>query len=139
LAEKEGKIKDVWVKIKEQVRILASFNKKSLAMAFLFLFIHWVMGGTEFMMILRFMGVHINIFEACLIDSGVGFFKALGILIPGQLGVEEYGNKFMLNTVGVQNQEVWVTASILRRSRQIFWILFGVVVYFWRYGKQKAV
>jgi glycosyltransferase 2 family protein len=121
-----------WQTVKQQLRILAGFDRRALALAFFFLALHWVMGGTEFLLILRFMGVHINLAEAVLIDSGVGFFKAAGIVVPGQLGIEEYGNKFMLETVGVQNQEVWVAASIMRRARQVFWILFGVVVYVWR-------
>jgi glycosyltransferase 2 family protein len=135
LTDPDSRIGKLWVTIKAQIRILMNFDRRAMLIAFLFFAVHWVMGGAEFLLILRFLGVHINLAEAVLIDSGVGFFKAVGILVPGQLGIEEYGNKYMLETVGVENQEVWVTASILRRARQVFWILFGIGVYLVHSGR----
>jgi hypothetical protein len=80
--------------------------------------------------------------QALTVDMGVVLFKSAGAFIPGQLGIEEYGNKIMLLVIGVPGAGIWITASILRRARQLFWILFGVVLYFvffkknWRF-RQK--
>jgi glycosyltransferase 2 family protein len=125
-------------KMRAQMRILFKFDRRSLWIAFFFLMLHWVMGAAEFWVILRLLDSPITLAQAVLIDSGVGFFKAAGIIIPGQLGVEEYGNKYMLETVGVHDQTIWITASILRRARQVFWILFGIVVYFISYHKMQV-
>jgi glycosyltransferase 2 family protein len=121
-----------------QLKLLAQFDKRAMCIAFLFLSLHWVMGGSEFWVILRLLGHQVDLADAVLIDTGVGFFKAAGIIVPGQLGVEEYGNKYMLESVGVHDPQIWVTASILRRARQLFWIVFGLVVYLTRYRKQAA-
>ena len=53
----------------------------------------------------------------------------MGAIVPGQLGVEEYANKIMLETVGIVNNEVWVVVSILRRARQLFWVVIAGIFY----------
>ena len=61
----------------------------------------WIFGAGEFYMILHSFGFDIHLFDAVAIEMGVIFFKTLGSVIPGQLGVEEYGNKVMLDSVGI--------------------------------------
>ncbi len=128
---------DFGKRLRGQLQLLFKFDRRALWIAFILLALHWVMGAAEFWIILKLLNAPITMPEAVLIDSGVGFFKAAGILIPGQLGVEEYGNKVMLDIVGVHDQAIWITASILRRARQIFWILFGIAVYFISYHQPK--
>lgn len=106
-------------------------NKKAVLYASFFALLHWVIGAMEFYLILTFLGIKINILEAILVDMGVIFFKTAGIFIPAQAGIEEYGNKFMLSIVGIPGAEIWITASILRRARQLFWLAFGIGVYVW--------
>lgn len=87
---------------------------------------------------LKFLGLKVSIVQALVVDLGVVFFKAAGAFIPGQLGIEEYGNKIMLMSIGIPGAEAWVTASILRRGRQLVWIAFGIVVYFLIFNKRKT-
>lgn len=61
---------------------------------------------------------------------GVILFKSAGAFVPAQIGVEEYGNKIMLAAIGLPETEIWVSASILRRARQLFWIFLGLTIYF---------
>lgn len=56
-------------------------------------------------------------------------FRSAGFFIPGQLGLEEFGNKLMFSLVNIPGSETWVTASLVRRGRQIFWILAGFMIY----------
>ena len=105
-------------------------SKRSLALATLFFTMHWIFGGMEFYFILLFLGVKATIMQAILVDMGVVFFKATGAFVPGQIGIEEYGNKVMLSMIGLPGTEIWVAASILRRARQLFWIGFGLLIYF---------
>lgn len=107
-----------------------SSNKSGMWISAGFALLHWIFGSLEFYFILVFLGVNVSITEALLVDMGVMIFKTAGAFIPAQIGVEEYGNKFMLAAVGVSSASIWVAASILRRSRQLLWTLAGLVIYF---------
>lgn len=69
---------------------------------------------------------------------GIVLFKTAGVFIPGQIGIEEIGNKIMLGLIGIPDTDIWVTVSILRRSRQLFWIAFGLAAYLIIYKKEKV-
>ena len=60
---------------------------------------------------------------------GVILFKTIGSVVPGQLGIEEYGNKVMLDAIGIKSNEVWLVVSLMRRARQLFWVLVAGI--FW--------
>jgi hypothetical protein len=112
-------------------------NRRMLFLSTLFAILHWLFGSLEFYFILKFLGMDVTILQALIIDLGVVFFKAAGAFIPGQIGVEEYGNKIMLLVVGIPNQEIWISASILRRARQLAWTVFGISVYFLFFNKRS--
>ncbi len=114
-------------------------NKKRVALSVLFFTIHWMIGSLEFYFIGAFLNVKIGLLQALVIDMGVIIFKSAGAFVPGQIGIEEFANKVMLSMAGITDTEIWVTASILRRSRQLCWMLFGVVAYFWIYKKWGAL
>ncbi|WP_442590050.1 lysylphosphatidylglycerol synthase transmembrane domain-containing protein [Pedobacter sp. AW31-3R] len=120
-----------------ELRHLFRHHKKMLLMACIFAILHWIAGAMEFYLILKFLGVKTGIAEALLVDMGVIFFKAAGAFIPGQIGIEEYGNKMMLLAVGIPGTEIWITASILRRARQLVWIAAGVGTYMLLFKKRE--
>lgn len=104
--------------------------------AFLLSIVHWVLGAAEFYLILKVLGFDISLLNAIAIEMGVILFKTVGAIVPGQIGVEEYANKVMLGMVGIASNEVWLTVSIVRRARQIFWV--GVAgVFYWIIRKEK--
>lgn len=113
-------------------------QRAALGWASVFLTLHWLFGGLEFYLILWFMGTDATLLEAIFVDMGVVFFKIAGTATPGQVGIEEYGNKVMLEAIGLSGPEIWVTASILRRARQLFWIGFGLFTYFIYYHKWRV-
>lgn len=112
-------------------------NKKMLVISAVFAIMHWVFGGLEFYLILKFLGLEVSFLQALLVDLGVVLFKSAGAFIPAQIGVEEYGNKFMLLFIGISAPQIWITASILRRARQLVWIIFGIAIYFVLFKKSK--
>lgn len=128
-------------KIYANMRLFFIYEKKKLAFAIIFFLLHWIFGAMEFYFILQFLDEDVNMLQAILIDMGVIFFKSAGAVVPGQIGIEELGNKIMLETVGIANNDVWITASILRRARQFFWLLLGVAAYIiifkkWKHSKK---
>ncbi|BAV08937.1 conserved hypothetical protein [Filimonas lacunae] len=104
-------------------------NRRALLMACFFTFLHWTVGSLEIYFILRILGTHADVVKSLLVDMGVVLFKSAGAFIPGQAGVEEYGNKMMLGMIGIHGTAIWIAASILRRVRQLFWLLVGVIAY----------
>lgn len=124
-------------KIYANMRLFYIHEKKKLAFAIVFFLLHWIFGAIEFYLILQFLGEDVNLLQAILIDMGVIFFKSAGAVVPGQIGFEELGNKIMLEIVGIAHNDVWITASILRRARQFFWIVLGIVAYIVIFKKWK--
>ncbi len=101
--------------------------------------LHWMLGAAEFYLILKFLQVPVGFLAALFLDLGVVLFKSLGMFIPAQVGVEEYGNKTMLATLGITSTEIWLAVSLLRRARQLFWLVVGLVTYFfWEYGRRVS-
>lgn len=97
--------------------------------SYFFFFLHWLVGSMEFYFILRFLGYDIQLMQGVLLDMGVILIKSIGAFVPGQIGVEEVGNKVVLAGIGIHAATVWVTVSILRRTRQLCWILIGAICY----------
>ncbi len=97
--------------------------------SYFFFCLHWLVGSMEFYFILRFLGYDVQLIQGVLLDMGVIMIKSIGAFIPGQIGIEELGNKVVLAGIGISAATVWVTVSILRRARQLCWILIGAICY----------
>lgn len=97
-------------------------NKIRFTSSLLLCVAQWVFAALEFFIILRILGLNISIIDVVAIEMGVMVFKTIGTVIPGQIGIEEYGNKVMLDAIGIQSNEVWLTATLMRRGRQVFWL-----------------
>jgi len=104
-------------------------HPKQLAFAFLLFTLHWVVGSLEFYIVLKLFGYDVSIVDGLLLDMGVIVVKAAGAFVPGQIGVEEFGNKMMLSLVGISSIPLWLSVSALRRTRQLFWIFVGAIFY----------
>ncbi|HBK31919.1 lysylphosphatidylglycerol synthase transmembrane domain-containing protein [Limibacterium fermenti] len=89
--------------------------------------LQWVFGAMEFYIVLNALGVGVSLADAVSVEMGVVLFKMIGAVVPGQLGIEELGNKVMLEAIGVVSNEVWLVVSIMRRARQLFWVLIAGV------------
>ncbi len=123
-----------WIKrlqlLLQDIRNSYQANPKLFWQSYLLAAIHWLIGSLEFYLILHLLGYPIQLMEGLLLDMSVIAFKSLGAFIPGQLGVEELGNKLLLGMLGIGSGTVWITVSILRRARQLAWIGLGFILYF---------
>lgn len=102
------------------------------------LILHWMAGGFEVYLILFMMGLKIDVSNAFLVDSGTMIVKTIGQVIPAQVGVEELGNKLILQNLVVVAPSTWIVFSLLRRLRQILWIIISFIYLFLiKYGYTK--
>jgi uncharacterized protein (TIRG00374 family) len=102
-------------------------NKLKFTLAFVLIALHWMLGALEFFIVLKTLGMEVSFIDAVSVEMGVIIFKSLGTIIPGQLGVEEYGNKVLLDVIGINSNEIWLIVSLVRRSRQLFWLAIAGV------------
>src|SRR5690606_3786538 len=119
------KVRDLAV----QARCFYQQQSVNFWLSYLLFALHWLVGSMEFYYILSFLGYNIPLMESLLLDMGVIAVKSLGAFIPGQLGIEELGNKLVLAVIGIQAVSVWLVVSVLRRARQVFWIFIGLICY----------
>jgi len=91
-------------------------HQSKVALAIGISFIHWCMGASELCIILYLLDVTPQFFAAMSIDMGVVIIKSLAGFIPGQLGVEELGNKWMLSLIGIKCATIWISVSIIRSA-----------------------
>lgn len=96
--------------------------------SYLYAAVHWLVGSLEFYLILRFLGYDLPVMSGLLLDMSVIVLKSFAAFVPGQLGAEEMANKLMLAAIGLSGGTVWITVSILRRTRQLLWIVLGFVL-----------
>lgn len=102
-------------------------SRSDIAKSFGLASLHWLIGALEFLIILHHLDISISYLQSIIIEFGVIIFKSAGAFVPGQIGVEEYGNKLMLQSLGITSLEIWISVSLLRRIRQIIWIAIGVI------------
>jgi uncharacterized protein (TIRG00374 family) len=121
----------------KEFRIFFKTDKKGLLLCSFFFTLHWIAGSLEIYFILKFLGVDSSVVKVLFADMGIIIFKAAGAFVPGQIGVEELGNKVMLDIIGIPAVGIWITVSVLRRLRQVFWLFFGLAAYLISYKKLK--
>lgn len=125
-----------WGKIKVRIQIVLSSTKafyqqqnSTFWYSYLLSAAHWIVGSLEFYLLLKFMNIDVKIIHGLVLDMSVIIMKSAGAFIPGQLGVEEISNKLLLNMIGITGGSIWLSISILRRGRQVFWIALGSLFY----------
>lgn len=92
-----------------------------------FLIVHWVVGSLEIFAITQILNVPLSAIQAIIADFGIMVFKTLGQVVPAQIGVEEIGNSFMLKIFGGFTAAAWLGLSLMRRLRQLFWIIISLI------------
>jgi len=104
-------------------------KKQKFWLSLLLFLLHWIVGSFEFYIILDLTGYKVSIIQCILMDMGVVLIKSIAGFIPGQIGIEELGNQVVLMSIGIGAVSLWLTVSILRRARQLFWIICSGLFY----------
>ncbi len=136
--EKFTKVNDLVDSVNGEVTDLWQVRPAHILIALVLFSCHYLLGAVEFKYILYTMGQDISIESAIILEIGTSLVRSLAVFVPGQIGIEEYSNKMFLSLVGIGDDSTWVSLSIIRRIRQLFWILFGLVTYFSFFHKKIA-
>jgi len=105
----------------------------------IFLFgLHYLAGAMEFQYILWTLDNNIEFSAAVYLEVATSFLRSAVAFVPGQIGVEEYGNKLFLTQLGVTDESIWITVSLIRRLRQVIWISLAILSYHFYFKQRKA-
>jgi uncharacterized protein (TIRG00374 family) len=109
----------------EAISRFYSQDKKGFAWAFVLFFLGWTVESVEVFFILYFLGQPIDVFTAFSIAALLVFVKGGTAFIPGSVGGQEAGTLILLVAFGY-SEGVAVAFAIVRRIREIVWIVFGL-------------
>lgn len=133
---KESVTEKKWQKIifhiTEMRSLLARYIRKrpgETTMAFFLYTLQWILNSLELFFILYFLNYSVTIWDGLFLDTLIIVMKSTVAFIPGQLGVEELINKFVLYLFGISSPDLWLSVSILRRTRQLFWSGIAALLY----------
>lgn len=94
---------------------------------FVLLFLSWLLQTVEVYLIFRILGHHIDWGTALCLDALAMLITSLGFMIPVALGVQDGGN--ILLAIGFNlGATLGAAFSIIRRFREAFWLLLGLLV-----------
>ncbi|WP_028296978.1 lysylphosphatidylglycerol synthase domain-containing protein [Olivibacter sitiensis] len=124
-----GKLLAELRKVREAIYHYRTRHLRSFLCSTCFFSLHWLVGSLELVLLLYFLDQPILLIQGLLMDMGIVFVKSTASFIPGQLGIEELGNKMALDLVGINSAAIWLAVSILRRARQLCWM--GIVALFY--------
>jgi len=113
-------------------------HRGKMALVILIAACHWMAGSVELYLLFSYLGVEISYHEALMMDMGIILLKSFGVFVPGQIGIEEYSNKILFAVVGMVNTAIWISISLLRRLRQLIWIVIGLLLYLFMEGKHMT-
>jgi uncharacterized membrane protein YbhN (UPF0104 family) len=85
-----------------------------------------MMETLEVYAILYFLGMRIDVWVALSIAALTVLIKGGTFFIPGSLGAQEGGYTLLLMTFGY-SEVTGITFALIRRMREILWIVFGLV------------
>jgi uncharacterized membrane protein YbhN (UPF0104 family) len=89
-------------------------------------FLAWLAETLEVYAILYYLDVNIDVWTAISIAALTVFIKGGTFFIPGSLGAQEGGYTLLLMSFGY-SEVTGITFALIRRLREILWILFGLV------------
>ena len=84
----------------------------------------WLADSLEIYVVCHLLGLLLAWPEAIAIEAFISVAKAMGIFVPGALGVQETGVVLLFKIFGLP-MPIAVAYAIIRRGRELFYVLIG--------------
>lgn len=129
-------VKNICDKIRDNVyeinQILNSFskgNKKDLGLTILFFLLTWFLMSFESFIILKILGVDVNILQMIVVESLISIIRMIFFFIPGAVGAQDIGIVILFNLSGISDPQTNAVLFILfKRIKEFFWIITGYTI-----------
>jgi len=108
------------------IRSFYSQHQQTFYAALAIFFLAWLTETLEVYAILYYLGVSIDVWAAISIAALTVLIKGGTFFIPGSLGAQEGGYTLLLMSFGY-SEVTGITFALIRRLREILWILLGLV------------
>lgn len=108
------------------IKIFYEERRKTFFAALLTFFAAWMTETLEVYAILYFLHVSADVWTSLSIAALTVFIKGGTFFIPGSLGAQEGGYTLLLVSFGY-SEITGITFALIRRLREVLWILFGLV------------
>lgn len=108
------------------IRGFYSQHQQTFYAALAIFFLAWMMETLEVYAILYFLDVSLDVWTSTSIAALTVFIKGGTFFIPGSLGAQEGGYTLLLMSFGY-SEVTGITFALIRRLREILWILLGLV------------
>ncbi len=87
-------------------------------------FAGWIADTLEILLVSHLLGMPIDFSQALAVEAFISVAKALGIFVPGALGVQEGGIVFLCYLFGLP-AALGVSYAIIRRGREVVYVAIG--------------
>lgn len=125
--------------IQEFDKILARYYRDEKSQMFLssaFYFLGWLCGALEIYLILYLTGNPVSLTTAFAMEAISVAIKGAGFIVPGSIGIQDGGQVWVFIFFGF-SASVGVTFAILRRVREVVWIVLGLFFLFREWGTSR--
>ena len=99
-----------------------------LALSIAFHLVAWLLGSLEAWLILSFLGVHVSLATATVIEAFGTGIRFATFLVPASLGAAEGGYVVTFLALGLGTAE-GVSFGLVRRLRELVWVALGLLVF----------
>lgn len=98
----------------------------------------WLADALEIYVVCHLLGLPLTWTEAIAIEAFISVAKALGIFVPAALGVQESGVVLLFQIFGLP-APIGVSYAIIRRGRELFFVLVGAALLYSEEASFKRV
>lgn len=103
-------------------------EKKRFCLAVFLHGLSWGLGSLEMFFLMRMVGAPVSLEISFLLEALLQLVRTMSFLVPGNLGVQEAGLAFFVDSLG-HHAAQGVAVSLLKRVRQIVWTAIGFIVW----------
>jgi uncharacterized membrane protein YbhN (UPF0104 family) len=83
----------------------------------------------ESLVILKVIGVDVDIFQIVVIESLISFVRMIFFFIPGAVGPQELVIIMLFKITGISDPQINAIAFILfKRIKEFFWVVIGYIL-----------
>lgn len=110
-------------------RIVEFYTSHSLrlCLALMFSLFNWLLGMVELYVIMNLLGHELSWTDIWIIESFTQLVRAISFFIPAGIGAQE-GAFVLMCSVLAGGAEIGLAAALLRRIREIIWIIWGLAL-----------
>ena len=133
-----AKVLDQIQRMDERLAGFYSAHGPRFALALGLAWLNWVIGVVEIYYTMIFLGHPITMAEAWVLETAAQLVRAGSFFIPASIGAQE-GAFLLVGAAITGSPTLGLAAGLVRRAREILWIIWGFAVFWFIKPRAKGV